>query len=169
MHDVNVIFIPPCQLAYVRMTGAYPASSVAAWQRLLDWLSARGHEVIGDVGFGLAIDDPRTVPAADLRYDACIRVPLTWTEADTHFVSLRKFRGGAFYKTRHVGSYSALGGVVSEARDVLVPREGLIHDLSRAVLTMYYSYPSATPAHEQVADVCIPVLPNARMKPRVLH
>lgn len=169
MHDLNTVFIPPCELAFVRMTGPYPQSSVAAWQRLLDWLTARGHEAVDHVGFGLAIDDPRSIPAEELRYDACVKLPVTWDISDAGIVSVRNFRGGAYFKIRHVGPYTALGSVVSEARDILVPREGLIHDMSRPVLTMNYSYPAQTPPHEQVADVCIPVLPDRRVQPRVLH
>jgi AraC family transcriptional regulator len=169
MHDLNTVFIPPCQLAFVRMTGPYPIASAAAWQRLLDWMQARGHEAVDHVGFGLSIDDPRTTPADELRYDAGVKVPVTWDASDAAYVSLRNFSGGAYYKKRHVGSYAELGSVVSEARDILVPREGLIHDMSRPVLTMNYSYPSLTPPHEQVCDVCIPVLPDRRVQPRILH
>ena len=50
-----------------------------------------------------------------------------------------------------------------------VPRAGLIHDVWRPVLTMNYSYPATTPAGEHVADVCIPVLPDRRIEPRVIH
>ena len=116
MQDLNVIFVSPCQLAYVRKVGPYATSSVAAWQRILDWLSARGHKAVDDVGYGLAIDDPRAIDASDLRYDACVKVPLTWTDADTGIVGLRQFCGGAYFKKRHVGSYGALGRIVSEAR-----------------------------------------------------
>lgn len=169
MHDSNTLFVPPCQLAFIRMTGPYPTSSLAAWERLLEWISLQGHEVIDDVGFGLAIDDPRTTPAAELRYDACVKVPVTWSAADARIVGIRHFRGGAYFKQRYVGSYAAIGKAVSEARDILVPRAGLIHDVWRPVLTMNYSYPATTPAGEHVADVCIPILPDRRIEPRVIH
>jgi DNA gyrase inhibitor GyrI len=169
MHDLNTVFISPCQLAYVRMTGPYPEAAAAAWKRLLEWMDVRGHEAIDHVGFGLAIDDPRNTAADQLRYDAGVKVPVTWNSADAEYVSLRNFSGGAYFKKRHVGPYAELGTVVSETRDILVPREGLIHDMSRPVLTMNYSYPSLTPPHEQVCDVCIPVLPDRRVQPRVLH
>ena len=67
----------------------------------------------------------------------------------------------------HIVSWLKL--VERKEGDVLVPREGLIHDLSRPVLTMNYSYPSITPPGEHVVDVCIPVLPDRRIEPRVIH
>ena len=67
----------------------------------------------------------------------------------------------------HIVSW--LRQVEREEGDVLVPRESLIHDLSRPVLTMNYSYPSITPPGEHVVDVCIPVLPDRRIEPRVIH
>lgn len=167
MPERNVIFIPPCQLSFVRMTGPYQASSVAAWQRLLDWLSDRGHSVIDEVGFGFALDDPRITPAENLRYDACVKSPVTWSDADAAFVGSQHFGGGAYFKIAHRGSYGMLGRAVSQARNVLLPREGLMHDASRPVLTMNYSYPSTTPPEEQLADICIPVLPDRRLEPRV--
>ncbi len=135
-------------------------SSAAAWGVMLDWLDKRGHEAIGHVGYGMALDDPRITSNDDLRYDACVRVPTTWSALDNKYVQLKLFDGGAYLKTRHIGSYGALGRVVSKARDELVPRQGLTHDLSRAVLTMNYSYPDETLPAEQVADVCIPVIPR---------
>jgi AraC family transcriptional regulator len=169
MQDLNTIFVQPCQLAFVRMTGAYPAASQAAWEQLLAWLSNRRHDVVDGVGYGLAIDDPRATPEAELRYDACVKVPVTWTSEDAKAVGIRHFRGGAYFKQRFVGSYLEIGKAVSEVRDVLVPREGLIHDVWRPVLTMNYSYPTATPSQEQVADICIPVLPDRRIEPRIVH
>lgn len=166
MSAVSVIFIAPRHLAFARMTGPYPVSSAAAWGVILDWLEKRKHEAIGHVGYGMALDDPRTTPADDLRYDACVGTPTTWTAADSNFVQLKFFDGGAYLKTRHIGSYGALGKVVARARDELVPRQGLIHDLNRPVLTMNYSYPDATPPSEQIADVCIPVMPNRRIVDR---
>lgn len=162
----NVIFIAPCQLAFVRKTGPYATSSAAAWSVVLDWLAARGHDVIDNAGFGIALDDPRETPQHRLRYDACVRKPATFSPADDAVVRIRHFEGGAYFITRHVGCYSLLGGIVSEARDVLVPRQGLIHDLSRPVLTINYSYPSQTLPEAQTADVCIPVVPDRRMTER---
>lgn len=169
MQEQNVIILPTCQLAYVRMTGPYPTSSVNAWQRVLEWLDARGHNVLVDAGFGLAIDDPRMTQADKLRYDAGVLVPSSWNDTDLAYVSLRKFCGGAYFKKRNVGCYQSLGRIVSEARDLLVPREGLIHDMARPVVTINYSYPSKTPPGEQIADICIPILADARLQPRVIH
>lgn len=162
MSDVSVIFIAPRQLAFARITGPYPASSAAAWAVMLDWMATRNHAPIGHVGYGMALDDPRALEANALRYDACIELPATWTDADMALVQVKMFEGGAYLKTRHTGSYGALGPVVARARDELVPRRGLIHDLKRPVLTMYYSYPHETPPEKQIADVCIPVMPDRR-------
>jgi AraC family transcriptional regulator len=169
MQELSTVFIAPCQLAFVRMTGAYPTASLAAWEKLLTWLSQRGHEIKDGVGYGLSIDDPRTTPEPELRYDACVKVPDTWSASDALIVGVRYFRGGAYFKQRFVGSYAQIGRSVAEARDILVPREGLIHDVWRPVLTMNYSYPSITAPSEQVADVCIPVLPDRRIEPRIIH
>jgi DNA gyrase inhibitor GyrI len=158
--SISVIFIAPCQLAFARMTGPYPISSAAAWGVMLDWLAKRNHEAIGHVGFGTALDDPRTTPKNDLRYDACVRTPATWSGSHAKYVQQKVFEGGAYAKTRHVGSYGELGRIVAAARDVLVPRHGLIHDMSRPIVTMRYSYPAETPPSEQVSDVCIPVIPT---------
>lgn len=165
----KVTFLKPAELAFVRVTGPYPVSSVAAWQVILDWLDKRGHEPIGHVGYGMALDDPRNVPSEELRYDACIIKPATWAPIDAETVRLKTFDGGAYLQVRHVGSYRELGLVVSEVRDVVIPREGLVQDGTRALITMNYSYPSKTPPGEQISDICIPVFPDRRETVRRPH
>lgn len=165
----KVTFLKPAELAFVRMTGPYPTSSAAAWRVILDWIDKAGHVPIGHVGYGMALDDPRSVPAEELRYDACIIKPSTWTKEDAQNIHLKPFDGGAYLQVRHVGSYRELGLVVSEVRDAVVPRQGLLQDQSRALITMFYSYPTDTPPGEQIADICIPVVPDRREKDRLPH
>jgi AraC family transcriptional regulator len=167
MTDHSVVFLPPCALVFVRASGPYPTSSSAAWSTLLAWLSDAGHTAPDHVGFGLALDDPRTTPAEQLRYDACVKRPATFSDRDLGGVSLQHFQGGAYYRFLHTGAYGLLGRAVSDARNVLLPREGLVHDPQRAVLTLNYSYPDSTPPEEQRAEICLPVLPNRRLWPRV--
>lgn len=165
----KVTFLKPAQFAYVRMTGPYPVSSVAAWNVMLDWLAKNGHTPIGQVGYGMALDDPRIVPADELRYDACVIKPTTWTLDDSDTVALKEFDGGAYLQVRHVGSYRELGLVVSEVRDAVVPRQGLVQDKSRSLITMNYSHPAETAPDQQIADICIPVMPDRRQKERMPH
>lgn len=166
MTNRNVVFIAPSELAFVRVTGPYAASSVAAWARLLDWMAQRGHAAPDEVGFGLALDDPRTTLPELLRYDACVKRPTTFSDDDISIVTLKQFHGGAYFKTPHRGSYQMLGRAVSLARNELLPREGLMHDATRPVLTLNYSYPSTTLPEDQFAEICIPVFPDRRLMPR---
>lgn len=166
MSDNTVIFVPPCQLAYIRVTGPYRRTSGPAWQRIIAWLETRGHALVDGVGYGLALDDPRSSAADTLRYDAGIKTPSTFSAQDLETVSLREFHGGAYFKSGHQGSYKKLGRAVSNARNVLLPHAGLMHDASRPVLTINYSYPGRTTPAAQRADICIPVLPDRRLMTR---
>lgn len=164
----KVIFLPPSEFAFVRKVGPYPLSSAAAWDLMLEWLDKNGHVPVGHVGYGMALDDPRSVPADELRYDACVIKPTTWTlKDDGGAICLKNFDGGAYLQVRHVGSYRELGLIVSEVRDVVAPRQGLVKDNTRALITKHFSYPSEVSSNEQIADICIPVIPDRREKARL--
>lgn len=169
MIDGKLTFLRPANLAFVRATGPYPESSKQAWARLLEWLDKAGHVPVGLVGYGMALDDPRVVKSEDLRYDACVIKPTTWTSADAEIVRMKNFDGGAYLLVRRIGSYADLGAIVSNARNEMVPRSGLLRDDTRALVTINYSYPDQTEPSEQIADICIPVIPDRRENPRRPH
>ena len=163
----KVTFLQPAVLAFVRATGPYQASSDTAWRSIRDWLNTTGHVVVGNVAYGMALDDPRATSAETLRYDACVIKPPTLTSGDLDVVQLKEFEGGAYLLVRHVGRQKDIGSVVSEARDLIMQREGLYWDSTRSLVTMTYSFPPNE--EDQICDICIPVIPDRRTMTRLPH
>lgn len=150
-------YVPSAELACIRVRGPYAMSTSAAWQRLFDWLTRRGHDQKKGCGYGLAHDDPASVDPADLRYDACVVLPDTWQPVDGRIAWRQKFRGGPYAVRRIVGPYAELSEAINEVRTIWIPRADWRIDKDRPLVTIYHDNPVTTQPKLQTADVAVPI------------
>lgn len=72
---INVEYISPCHMAYIRQTGPYGPGNIQAMEHLKHWAKVNdlmnNHSVI----LGIAHDDPQITPPENCRYDVCILIP----------------------------------------------------------------------------------------------
>lgn len=76
---------------------------------LFDWL--KKHHIPHDRALALYHEDPRMVPVADLRSDACVMVSddFVLPKSDGLDLRIEKIPAGEYAATTHVGSYEKLG------------------------------------------------------------
>lgn len=156
--STGLVYLRPVRVAFVRVRGPYGQSAPAAWSKLLAWLDQ--HRVRSDVtrGFGLAHDDPRTIAAADLRYDACVEVP-----PEVEALALREFGmqtlpGGAYARRRFVGPHSGIHTEFHEMRRTWAPSRGLALHTRRPFVEIYLDDPARCAPEKLRTDLCIPVI-----------
>lgn len=156
--ESRVQFFPTVRVAYTRAIGAYPVSSQEAWKRLLGWLDRREPRYAPNRGFGLAHDNPQTTAAHGLRYDACVIEPPVWHDKDCEVMSRGVVPGGLYAVRRHAGPFLEVGAIISDVRDVWMPKTGLVFDGTRPVVAIFHQDPRITPPEQQTSQVCLPVL-----------
>lgn len=162
----QVVFLKPVVLAAVRVTGPYSDTVHEAWRRVFAWMDHAALDPKPDAGYGLSYDNAKQVPAQDLRYAACVVMPNSWPGSGQDGIARMLFEGGTFLRSRVVGPYSKIGPVISELRDQFVSKNGLVFNRNKPVLTIYRNDTRRVSPDEQIADVCLPVFADRRMKPR---
>lgn len=155
--DGRVLYIPSTPIAFVREVGPYGRSSSRAWKRMLAWLDERGHIETAGRGYGLAHDNPHVTDESRLRYDAGVPLPATWHESDSAYVSRGTLPGGIYAVRTLRGDYANASTIISEVRDIWMPKSGLVIDPGRPVLAVYFDDPRSTPSESQSAQICLPV------------
>lgn len=162
----QVIFMKPAVLLAVQMIGPYSEAVPKAWTTIFGWMDREKPDPMPTVGYGFTYDDPRRVAAEDLRYVASVIAPSRWNHNSTSEVSPLSFEGGTFLRSTVVGPYDQIGQSISSMRDQWIPKNGLVLDQNKPILTIYRSDPRVIEPQEQVADVCLPVFADRRHKPR---
>lgn len=121
------------------------------------WLHESG--VINSVGtgYGLLLDDPRRVAPQSCRYEACIELTDEYRSMIPDTFSVRRLPGGAYARHRHLGGTSGLAPAISALRNDWMPTNGLIVDMRRPVIEIYFDNPEFVPAEKQRIDICMPV------------
>ncbi len=148
----------PRQVAYVRRTGLYRESSIAAWNAMLAWASRNGVRQLLTCSYGLAVDNPGSVSPEECRYDACIELPIGFPPANATALSFQTLPGGAFARIRHVGPYMTARSSVTVLRDQwLAEQANLKLDRHRPLMIIYLDDPMLREADTLRCDVCVPV------------
>ncbi len=151
-------YIRPRKVAYARARGAYPKAAIEAWERVLGWLRAEGHGVPSPVGFGLMHDDPRTVPADQCRYDACVDMPAGIVGRLPSNIGTQQIPGGAYMLERRTGACGEIRDAVARLDEEWAASDSIVIDRQRPFMEILHDDPAAVPAERRRIDVCVPVV-----------
>lgn len=166
MMDARISFLRPATLAVVTVCGPYAVSGPKAWAGMFEWLDRSMHHKTTGRGYGMMYGDPRQVAENDLKYIAAVEVPETWLQCDSKLISLQKFEGGAYASLRCVGPYDDVAHRIAEFRDGWVPNNRLFLDKSKPILTLFFSDPRHVAPRNQIAHLCLPIIPDRRAHDR---
>ncbi len=155
--QVEVVEREETRVLAIRHIGPYPGIG-NAFDGLGQLIGKLGLNPTGAQWLGIFHDDPQTVPAAELRSDAC--VTLTGTEPDVSQLEegarLDKIPNGRYATMRHEGSYDGLpeswGKFMGEGLPAagLKPRTGVCFEI-------YRNDPNHTPADDLITEIYVPV------------
>ncbi len=153
----GLVYLRPANLVAFRTTGPYHRSSTEAWERMFAWMSRHGLRGKVHRGYGMALDDPRKVPAAQCRYDACIEVPdqlplSAWSE-----LLPQRLPGGPYARLRYVGPHSELSGIAKNLREQWTGKHGLSVCSRRPMIEIYLDDPASCRPERLRTDVCLPI------------
>jgi AraC family transcriptional regulator len=119
------------------------------------WSWAEATDALKDLQgiYGIPLDDPKSVPDCELRYDACLALGVT--SAPQPFRVLR-LPAGEYALLRHFGSYDAL-----EAATQYVVGEWLLSSgrepADFPLFHHFHNDPDQTPVEELVTDILLPL------------
>ena len=144
---------PALRVVTLRHVGPYHEVG-PTFHAIVDFAAKRGLMGPGVRLMGASWDDPKTVPASDLRYDACVVVPDGFEiGADA---SEQTLGGGRYLFAIHEGAYEGL----EESYDALfaTAREehGGVHG-EGPCLEVYLNDPSTAPPEELRTEIWMPL------------
>lgn len=159
MTDVSTgfVYLRPLNVAAVRAKGPYSNSAAAAWGEMFSWLNDSGLIRQIGTGYGLLLDDPRSVSPANCRYEACVELVEEARRLLPETFAIRRLPGGAYARQRHVGGLVGLSHTISNLRNEWMPGQGVIVDTRRPVIEIYLDNPDLVPLEKQRVDICMPV------------
>lgn len=154
----GLVYLRPKQVVFVRSTGPYAVSSLAAWSGMLSWIDRHNLTRDAGCGYGLQVDDPNATSPQHCRYDACITLPDGFIAPRDDTLPFQTLPGGAFARIRHVGPYDTARTSIARVRDQwLSGQPHLLADRRRPLLTIYLDHPNRREAGSLRCDVCVPV------------
>jgi AraC family transcriptional regulator len=107
---IELVERQPVKVAYLRYTGPLGEPVGKFWRAtVLSWLA--DHGLIDCPRYGVALDDPKSTPAQQCRYDACVELPRGLTLPDAAETVL----AGGRYATTH---FKGTGADIGAAWDV---------------------------------------------------
>ncbi|HEY1151834.1 MAG TPA: GyrI-like domain-containing protein [Pseudoduganella sp.] len=152
--DISIVELEPVRVAYLRHTGAYGPALNDFWRKVVQpWMAANGLQ--GRVTYGVALDDPRTTPPDQCRYDACVAVDKQYVAGAP--AALETIPGGWHASTRYAGPASGIGQAWDEFYGKVLGEMGL-RDRPGACFERYaadFSQDPATGAFE--CELFIPI------------
>jgi AraC family transcriptional regulator len=138
--------VAPLRVAFVRHIGPYDQAR-PVFERLVAWAAARASN-IEPLFLGLAHDNPRVTPAAQLRFDCCIEVTEhVRSEGD---VTVTELPGGEYATAVHRGPFDRLAETYAWLAGDFMPRER--RSMRKAPCVEIY----LTPPAELITEVLVP-------------
>jgi AraC family transcriptional regulator len=144
--------VAPLRAAFIRHVGPYDQVR-PAFERLAVWAAAHASN-IAPLFLGLAHDNPRITPAAQLRFDCCVEVSANVRgESD---VGVTEVCGGEYATAVHRGPFDRLAETYTWLVLDFMPREG--RSMRKApCIEIYLTPPERTPPAELLTEVLVPV------------
>ena len=113
MIDVKIVDFQPVEVLCVRREGDYTVSAGQAWEVLMGFAYPQKikfkKNLLGKEArmFGIGYDDPNSVPAEKLRYDACLTYDDKSVSPEGEVIA-KKIEGGKYLYHLHIGAYEGL-------------------------------------------------------------
>lgn len=149
--NMNIENISPCDIAYIRQTGAYGEGNIKTMEQLKKWATA--HNLIHEktVILGIVHDNPQITPPGNCRYDACIILPekLLVTENKIHYGELIGGQYAVFTVEHTVQAIEQAWAEIFQ----LLSQSGYFTDDTRPILERY----AADKIEKHLCEICVPV------------
>jgi len=123
------------------------------------WSWADATDALKDLAgiFGIPLDDPESVPEAELRYDACLALGVATAPAPFHVFG---FPAGDYARVRHAGSYDGLEPKTQYLVGEWLPASGR-EPADFPAFHQFLNDPDHTPVNELLTYVYLPLRPEA--------
>lgn len=162
--NVTVIDLPAARVAYHRLIGPYGPRIGAFWRATVaPWIASNGLDQ--QMCYGVGHDDPGITAPDKCRYDACVTLPDSVSDAfdGAGSATIATLPGGRYAVARFEGDPAALANAWTWLTRDWLPESGLQPD-DRPCFEMFGPNTVTRPrgAHEVgrlVCDLCIPVRP----------
>jgi AraC family transcriptional regulator len=149
--------VPPQHVAYMRHVGPYgPRGIPELWNRFARWMAGRDLHMADTVRLGIAYDDPSVTAAEQLRYDACVVVPVDF--AADRWVNLMDVPGGRFAAAPFVGTARDITRVWDSVFRTWLPQSGFQPD-DRPCFELYRGNPMVDDKGTFRCELYMPVRP----------
>jgi len=154
MH-VRIITAPTIKVAALEHR-ADPGLLNDSVQRFIAWRKESGlSPIVSSQTYGIAYDDPKSVPAAEFRFDICGSV-LQPVPANDYGIINKTIPGGRCAVVRHEGSPDNIAGSVYYLYREWLPNSG--EELRGfPIYFRYLNLKTDTPEHELLTDVHLPL------------
>ena len=145
---------PEMTLACIRHRGSYHEVG-PVFDRVLDWAKQRGLYTSSTKAIGLPYDNPDSVPAEELRYDAGVTLeePVAVTDAA---IKLERIPAGRYVVYTHKGPYTGIAGAFDKLFGQWLPNSGEEPD-ERPCMEIYLNDCKTLPESEWLTELCIPL------------
>lgn len=154
--NVEIRNLPPMRLACMRHVGPYPEIG-PVFERLGNWIGENQVPVEGMIG--VWHDNPQSVPAEQLRSDACAIVPLDFT-TDAAGIEIKDVEPNEYAVASYYGSYEGLGEAWGTFTSDLIPALG--RELASGIcFEKYVGDCTQVPPEELLTELYTPVAPVA--------
>jgi AraC family transcriptional regulator len=146
--------IGPLRVAFIRHVGPYDQVH-PVFERLALWAATRGSN-IEPLILGIAHDDPRITPPAQLRFDCCLEIAANVRgEGD---VGVTEVGGGEYATAIHHGPFDRLAETYAWLTLDFMPRERRSMR-SAPCVEIYLTSPERTSPADLLTEVLVPVRP----------
>ena len=161
MIKVDIIDFKSVEVLAVRKVGDYEKSATQAWEALMSFAYAKKikekKNLMGKEArmFGIGYDDPKSIPADELRYDACISYDDKSVKPEGEVVA-KSIDGGKYLYHLHKGSYVGLKEKYAQMMNYLIENEIAVAD--KPTFEEYYNKdPRRTKPENLKTGIFIPI------------
>ena len=161
MIKVDIVDFETVEVLAVRKVGDYQESAKEAWEAIMSFSYAKKikekKNLMGKEArmFGIGYDDPKSIPADELRYDACISYDDKSVKPEGEVVA-KSIEGGKYLYHLHKGSYDGLKEKYAEMMSYLIENEIAVAD--KPTFEEYYNRdPRRTKPENLKTGIFIPV------------
>ena len=155
MKEINIVVFPTTPVAMLKHRGD-PAQVNASAATFIEWRRSSGLSPVERYPtYGIAWDDPESVPADAFRFDICAAVEQA-VPANTFGVENGEIPGGRCAVIRHHGSLDSVGESVYHLFRHWLPESGeTVRDFP--VFFHYLNFVHQVPEHELKTDIYLPL------------